>query len=432
LAIAGCSRTTAVTLTERQRQQNVASFEQVWSTIRDTHWDPELHGLDWQAIHDELEPEVAQALSVEEARAVMTDMVSRLGQSHFRFIPSDVYDDMNDPDAESDRDGDAGLDVRIIDSKPIIVSVRKGMPADLLGVHPGWEIVEIDHKPVGPILRKMSDGLEPSPIRDLMMARAVSRRLIAEIGKTISIVFLDGNDHSVEKSIELTPRRGVPFTFPNLPTQHVWLESRKLDDRTGYIAFNMFFDPVRIMPAFGNAVESFHNADAIVIDLRGNPGGLGAMSMGMAGWFFDEKKYHLGTMHMRSSTLQFVINPRAKSFHGRVAILVDGHTGSTAEIFAGGMKDLGRAVVIGSRTVGAALPSTIDRLPNGDGFQHAVADYISVGGEALEGNGVIPDIPVVTTRELLLDGRDPTLDAAVEWAHTSDRPKTSHPNATSY
>ena len=82
------------------------------------------------------------------------------------------------------------------------------------------------------------------------------------------------------------------------------------------------------------------------------------------------------------------------------------------------MKDLGRAHVLGTRTAGAALPSAIDRLPNGDGFQHALADYISEGGRPLEGVGVIPDVEVKLTREALLAGRDPVVDAAIEWIRT--------------
>jgi carboxyl-terminal processing protease len=61
------------------------------------------------------------------------------------------------------------------------------------------------------------------------------------------------------------------------------------------------------------------------------------------------------------------------------------------------------------------LPSIIERLPNGDGFQYAFANYVSESGAALEGNGVEPDVEVIPTREALLAGRDPALEAAVEW-----------------
>ena len=79
------------------------------------------------------------------------------------------------------------------------------------------------------------------------------------------------------------------------------------------------------------------------------------------------------------------------------------------------MKDLGRARIFGTRTAGAALPSVFERLPNGDGFQYAIASYISEGGKPLEGIGVIPDVEVPLSRDALLQGRDPVVEAALDW-----------------
>jgi carboxyl-terminal processing protease len=69
------------------------------------------------------------------------------------------------------------------------------------------------------------------------------------------------------------------------------------------------------------------------------------------------------------------------------------------------------------KTAGAALPSMVEMLPNGDLFQYAMANYISEGGRTLEGNGVRPDVEVPTTREALLAGKDPVLDAALDWIY---------------
>ena len=60
----------------------------------------------------------------------------------------------------------------------------------------------------------------------------------------------------------------------------------------------------------------------------------------------------------------------------------------------------------------------IEKLPNGDGFQCAAANYISEGGKVLEGIGVTPDVEAPPTRELLLAGRDAALDAALDWIHS--------------
>ena len=53
--------------------------------------------------------------------------------------------------------------------------------------------------------------------------------------------------------------------------------------------------------------------------------------------------------------------------------------------------------------------------PNGDGFQYAIANYISENGKPLEGLGVAPDVEIDLTREALLAGHDPALEAAVDW-----------------
>ena len=198
------------------------------------------------------------------------------------------------------------------------------------------------------------------------------------------------------------------------PTSYVWLETRKLSN-TAYIRFNLFLDLVRVITAFSDVVKELRACDGLIVDLRGNPGGIGGMAMGLAGFLVDKPGQRLGTMYMRDATLNFVINPRTPGFAGPVAILVDGCSASTSEIFAGGLQDLRRARVFGTRTAAAALPSVIERLPNGDGFQYAVANYISEGGKPFEGLGVKPDVEVKLTRAALLTGHDAVIDAAMDW-----------------
>ena len=200
---------------------------------------------------------------------------------------------------------------------------------------------------------------------------------------------------------------------------HVWMETRNIQNGIGYISFNLFMDPARLMPRFEDAVKSCNSCEGMIIDLRGNTGGIAFMAMGMAGYFVDRDDRRLGTMYTRQSPFQFAINPRLPYYGGPLAILVDGLSASTSEIFAQGLRDLGRAQIFGTRTAGAALPSVIEKLPNGDGFQYARANYISEGGKTLEGAGVMPDVVAPLSREALLAGRDPAMDAALKWIHSS-------------
>jgi hypothetical protein len=193
-------------------------------------------------------------------------------------------------------------------------------------------------------------------------------------------------------------------TFGNLPESRLVFEAKRLAGGAGYIRFNEFLDPVSIMPKVEAAVREFAQAPGIVLDLRGNRGGIGVMAMGIAGFFVADQDKKLGEMKMRDSTLKFVIFPRAETYAGKLAILVDGGSASTTEILAQGMQDLGRARIFGSQTMGAALPSDIVRLPNGDGFQFAQASYTSDKGKVLEGAGVTPDVET-----------DAPLEAAEAW-----------------
>jgi len=390
-------------LTAEQKQLNLASFEAVWSAVHDKHWEEKPAGLDWQVIHQEYRPQVEAAASTEAARAVMRDMLGRLKQTHFAIFPAAVYQVL-DPSGAGD--GWPGFEAHVLNGRVIVTDA----PSQT-GVKLGWEVLQTNGTDFPPLVAKLQT--DPA-IHELQLERAVAARLSGPIGAVRPMVFADAAGARMTRDIKLIPPRGNFAGFGNLPPQPVWFESKMIGN-TGYIRFNMFLDLVHVMTEFGDAVQKCAHCDGIVIDLRGNPGGIGGMAMGMAGWLVSQPGLRLGTMYMRGATLNFAINPRAEAYGGPLAVLVDGGSASTSEIFAGGLKDLGRARVFGTRTAAAALPSVITRLPNGDGFQYAVANYISEGGQALEGNGVIPDVEVKLTRAALLAGHDSVLDAALDW-----------------
>jgi carboxyl-terminal processing protease len=413
-----CGVLSASELTPAQKQLNIESFEHVWMKVRDTHWDPKLGGVNWQAAHDEFRPAVEKAETMAQARKAISDMLGRLHQTHFGLIPVDAYKEVGDKALAGGEAGNPGIDVRVVGGQALVTSVEEGSPAAKAGVRRGWQILQINGKEVAPSIETLSGVYRESTLRELMLSRAVASRLGGDAGAKVRVQFLDGAGKNVELEIAEAPPRGAISKFGLLPPQHVWVESRKLEGNIGYIAFNMFLDPARLMPAFEDAIKSFRECDGIIIDVRGNPGGIGIMAMGLAGWFIDTPGRRLGTMLTRETPLKFVVNPRFPAYRRPLAILVDGASASTSEIFAGGMQDLKRARIFGTRTAGAALPSFIEKLPNGDGFQCATANYISEGGKPLEGLGVTPDVEAPPSRELLLEGKDAALESAIHWIHT--------------
>jgi carboxyl-terminal processing protease len=141
----------------------------------------------------------------------------------------------------------------------------------------------------------------------------------------------------------------------------------------------------------------------------------------MAGLFINKSGLQLGEMKMRTATLRFTVFPRQEIYSGRLAILIDEGSASTTEILAQGLQDLKRARIFGTRSAGAALPSDIIRLPNGDGFQYPTASYTSTNGRVLEGNGVIPDEEVHQTVASIAAGKDTVIDAATRWITSTSR-----------
>jgi carboxyl-terminal processing protease len=420
-------------LTPEQRQLSLQSFEYVWTAIRDKHWQTKPGGLDWQAIHDEFKPKMEAADSMDAVRAVMSQMLARLHQTHFGIVPADLYSSV---DASHSGDMTAGIDVRVIGAQVLVTSVEPGSSAAAQGVRPGWEILKIAAVDLAPVVSKLNETYAGSTLRDLMLRRTILARLAApsaaqggDAAESIAVEFVDGAGRHVSKALAPANPKGILVQFGYLTPMHVWITSSQIGGgragggAIGYVAFNAFLDPGRLMASFGGAVESCQACDGFIVDLRGNPGGIGLMAMGMAGWFIAQPDQKLGTLYMREDTIKFVVNPRLTRFSGPLAILVDGASASTSEIMAEGLKDLGRARIFGTHTAGAALPSLFEKLPDGDGFQYAIANYISEGGQPLEGLGVTPDVETPITREALLAGRDPALDAAVAWIE-SRKPAT--------
>jgi carboxyl-terminal processing protease len=409
------------------------TFDAAWTIIRDTHFDRTMNGLDWDAVRAELKPRAAAAKSEAELRGVIRDMLGRLGLSHFALIPSTA----ESPDAGGRSGGaggaDPGFDVRLIGRDLIVTKVD---PDAASLVRAGWRILKIESTPAADLLKALPEGANDR-LLNVEAWRLAQTRLRGAAGSKVDVTFENGDGTPVTLALERRPEQGEPVTVGNLPTMHVRVEKEKKTTRAGrtvgVIGFNVWMATVDAQ--FQQAVDQFRTADGIVIDLRGNPGGLAAMLMGISGQFVNERK-SLGVMKTRDSELKFAANPRVVSasgervqpYAGPLAILVDAMSGSASECFTGGMQAIGRARVFGQVSMGQALPALFDRLPNGDVLIHAYGDFVTAAGTRLEGRGVIPDEIVPLRREDLLAGKDRTLDAALGWIDRSGAAKPpQHP-----
>lgn len=416
-----------------QGSEGAATFDAAWTLIRDSHFDRRMNGLDWEALRRELRPRAEAAASPGELRGVIREMLQRLGLSHFALIPSTA----DVPGTDQNLEADAGFDVRLAGGHLLVTRVEPGVPL----VRPGWRLVTVGRTKVQALIDRLPGHAHPAdpgsagaatPGADRLAAveawRVAQTLLRGPAGSKLDASFDDGTGRIVTVAIDRREETGEPVTVGSLPTMFVRVEAglrrTPAGGRVGLIAFNVWMAAVDARVQ--EAVDTFRDADGIVIDLRGNPGGLAAMLMGISGHFVSERKT-LGVMKTRDSELRFMANPRIVSargarvtpFAGPLAILVDGMTGSASECFAGGMQSIGRARVFGQPSMGQALPALFDRLPNGDVLIHAYGDFVTADGTRLEGRGVIPDEVQPIRREDLLAGRDRPLEAALAWVDTA-------------
>lgn len=441
--------------------RHVESFDYVWRTIRDKHWDPELGGLDWDAMREKYRPRVQAAGSDDEALGAINQLIAELGQSHFAVFPEDVTaviegedaeehdhpthgggasgaggtgtavhdhgdpgvatsDPPTRPDRNREGHGDVGFDLRVVDGRAVVTRVDTPSPASRTGIRPGWIVESVDGRPLQPIIDRFHSSGEHGGELEIMLQYSLEGRMKGDPGEEVALVLLDGNDDPRPIKLTLDPPDGTIAKLGHMPAMVVEWDGQVLEEDVAYFRLGAFFDPVAVMPDVRNFITGHLDAKGFIFDLRGNPGGLGIMSNGISGMFVQEGGLKLGTMLMREGEIFFSIFPQAVTYTGPLAILIDGGSASTSEIMAGGLRDLGRARLFGVRTAGAALPSVFERLPNGAGFQYAIANYISVGGDVLEGDGVAPDVEVPLDRATLLRGEDPVIDAALRWIRSAN------------
>jgi carboxyl-terminal processing protease len=401
------------------RGVDVTSFDDVWTTIRDTFYDPAFGGLDWEGVRASLRPKVLAAATPDDARAVIREMLATLKRSHFALMsPATATDPVPTGSAI------VAIETRLIGSEVVITRVREGSEASRVGLTPGQVLVQVDGAQVAPWI---TAGAHHDP---RMTALNVWRRVqVALHGPEASHAAMVVRTGAREQTLAVRRERpdGDRVVLGDLPPFYVHVNNRAVETPSGrgvgVVGFNVWMTSAN--PLIEASIDRHRAQQGLVIDLRGNPGGLAVMIRGVAGHVFD-RPVVLGRMKTRDTELEFTANPRVVMpdgrrvipFSGPVALLVDELTASASECFAGALQSLGRVRVFGRTTAGQALPAQTKRLANGDLFMYVVGDFVTGTGRRLEGDGVIPDEKVTLSVAALAAGRDLDLEAALRWLDT--------------
>jgi len=401
------------------------SFDLVWNTVNTTFPYEDFQTLDWNSVYKELKPKADKAQSSTELRPILRDMLSRLQLSHYSIIAQEQYTPAQQPDRtehplQTDHValnnqkmlGWNGIEGRWIEQQLIVTKVSS--PAKELGVQTGWIITDVSRRSTAEFVDTLHSSQHQKSLDIGLFIQFHSYNLV---NTTKNFGFLDHNDQPRSLDLPYQTGEGVIAELANYPPVLVRFSHEQREDNIDIIAFNSFMMPIRprIIDAFQKIAQT--QPKGLIIDLRGNLGGLIGLGSGLAGHIFSESGKSLGAQITRSGTMFFQIKPQSRRvrYDGPVAILIDELSVSTSEILAGGLQELKRARLFGQKTPGKALPSIITQLPNGDRFQYVISDLKTPSGKRYEGEGVIPDVIISPSRKDYLEKHDPTLEAACSW-----------------
>ena len=386
-------------------------FEAVWDDIAQSYYDPDFGGKDWRSIGEKYRNRLGTLDESEDFDALLSEMLGELGDSHFSVISPSFNELMPNPWQR----GDSGITLAIVGNRPIIHRVRPESRAALNGIKPGYELVSADSMTVQSLGSLVDEADVFDRTAPYYFLKAIENRLYGPPGRKIELLVKPARfSRTRSYSIELQEYSGrLSLPLGNMGESPIEIDNRILENDVAYIRFNLWVPS--LMEEIRTYIKSIdESVKGLIIDIRGNPGGIGLMATGLAGMLVDDE-YLMGTMRLRQGHLNYIVYPQKGAFLGPLAILVDNNSISTSEIFAADMKETARGRVFGSRTPGAALPSLFKRLPNRYFLQMAIADYGTANGTRIEGVGVDPDFKVELSPARLRQGRDNVIEAAQKW-----------------
>lgn len=318
-------------------------------------------------------------------------MLASLGDPHTVFLPPRAAQDFSDETSAKFFGVGARLGPDPLGAKA--AEVFEDGPAYRAGLRKGAIITSVDGKSV--------IGTEID---------SIVRRIKGPEGTIVRVgVLQSGNS----KPVTLVIRRGR-ITTPTVSSDVI------TGTRIGYMAVSQFSEPTTMQFDRELAKLEGQGIRGLVIDLRGNPGGLLTTAADMLGRFVDDKpvvtmKFRNGTQEVQRSSAGQV-----HTFNYPIAVLIDEDSASAAEIFSGCLKDYGKATLVGSRSYGKASVQNVFPLIDNSSAKVTIAKYYlpSSGyiGRKLDEDGVMisgglePDVKVALTTDVLVTLGDPKTD----------------------
>lgn len=315
---------------------------------------------------------------------------------HSRFMEPRELKEMED-DTKSEFGG-LGITVTTKDGLLTIVSPMEDSPGFRAGLMPGDQILKINGE--------ATDQME--------LSKSIER-LRGEVGQKVTLTIMRPSsrqirDYVVERAIiKVASVKGARFLEPKLAG----------DALIGYVRITQFSEPTAQELSVKLDALEVKGMQALILDLRDNPGGLLDSAVDVCGQFVGPNVMVVSTEgRVASARKVYKTSAEAKSRPKYpLAILINGGSASASEIVAGALRDLKRAILVGETSFGKGSVQSVVELQDGSGVRLTTAKYYTPGKQVIHEKGIAPAIRATMTAEqenlLALQRRDATdLDEA--------------------
>ena len=265
----------------------------------------------------------------------------------------------------------------------VIVAPIKGTPADRAGIQPGDIIIEIDGEDA----------------TDISVSEAVNRIRGPKGEEVVLTVIRDGQEVV------------VPIVRDTITIESVEWE---LQGNTGVITISRFGDDTVALARQAAQELKDQGATNIVLDLRGNPGGLLDASVDVSSIWLPKGSTVLEEKRNGVVIQTFKTSDQPLLAGVPTAVLINGGSASASEIVAGALRDNGAATLVGEQTFGKGSVQRVIPLSAGGSLKVTIARWFTPEGKNIDKEGIAPDQEVELTVEDREADQDPQLDAAKE------------------
>ena len=359
-------------------------YDKAWKLIEQKFVDGTSNEQDWARWRHKYDNLIKDE---EDAYVAIETMVSSLNDVYTKFLnPKDFKDETESIQGELQG---IGVQIGVREGKLLVIAPIEDTPGERAGLKAEDEILEINGK--------STKGITVD---------AAAEQIRGPEGTEVTLLVKRGKEPA--KTYKITRAKIEIKSVSIKPPKYA-----KIPDNIGYIRLSTFMSKNAALE-FKDALEKNIDKDALIIDLRSNPGGLLTNAIYIADMLLDSQTI-VSTVD-RDGYKDTQRAGAAVLTNQPVVVLINGGSASASEILSGALKDNDRAIIVGKKSFGKGLVQEINRLPGGSALHITIQKYLTPSGTDINKKGIMPDYEVDITEEDIKAERDPQLQKAVELA----------------